>query len=176
MKNSSLGYFSTGVLAMCASALMLTSTGMAAEKDTLDAADVKFVKHEAANGMAVVKIATLGSSKAEHKDVKALAGMLVTDHTAVNAELKELAKTKGVELSAVIDPKHAEEFQKLEKADAKNFDKEFLAAVASGHTKCVKSFEAASKDAKDSDVKAFAAKVLPTLKAHLEKVKELQPK
>ena len=91
-------------------------------------------------------------------------------------ELKGLAATKGVELSAVIDPKHADTFQSLEKSSGAEFDKEFLAAVVSGHKKCVSNFETASTDAKDADVKAWAAKMLPGLKAHLEKAKDLQAK
>ncbi|MDP1587502.1 MAG: DUF4142 domain-containing protein, partial [Prosthecobacter sp.] len=80
MKNTSITRFSTTTLAFCA-ALIFASNGMSADKDTLDAADVKFVKKEAAAGMAVVKLAGLGAQKAVRADVKAFAEMLVTDHT-----------------------------------------------------------------------------------------------
>lgn len=175
MKNKPLKLLATTTLALFG-LLILTPSGKAAEKDTLDAADVKFVKHESAAGMAVVKIGELGVTKAERPEVKAFAEMIVTDHTKANEELKALAATKGVELSSVIDPKHAETLQTLEKSSGAEFDKEFLAAVVTGHKKCVSNFETAATDSKDADVKAWANKMLPGLKTHLEKAKDLQAK
>ncbi|MCX6838826.1 MAG: DUF4142 domain-containing protein [Verrucomicrobia bacterium] len=175
MKNTSIIRFPSTTLAFCV-ALIFASNGMSADKDTLNAADVKFVKNEAAAGMAVVKLAGLGAQKAVRTDVKAFAEMLVTDHTKANEELTKLAAAKGVDLSAVIDPKYAETFQKLEKTESADFDKEFLAEVTSGHKKCVSNFEEAAKDSKDSDLKMWAEKMVPALKTHLEQAKELASK
>lgn len=175
MKSKTTSLFSASTLALCA-AMLFTSNSSAAPKDTLDAADVKFVKTEAAAGAAELKIAELGVQKAERADVKAFAEMLVKDHTQANKELNALATEKGVEVSAVISPKHAEEFQKLEKATKADFDKEFLSEMVSAHKKCVSNFEEAAKDAKNSDLKAWAEKMLPTLKAHLAQAKELAAK
>jgi putative membrane protein len=161
MKNKSITRRSSTTLAFCA-ALIFASNGMSANKDTLDAGDVKFVKQEAAAGRALVKLAGLGAQKAVRADVKAFAEMIVTDHTKSNEEL-----------SAVIEPKHAETFQKLEKTESANFDKEFLDVAVNGHKKCVSNFEDAAKDSKDSDVKMWAEKTLPTLKAHLAQAQEL---
>lgn len=102
--------------------------------------------------------------------------MLVTDHTMANAELKKLASTKGVEVSAVIDSKNAAAFQKLEKFSGTEFDKEFLKNQVSDHKMCVSSFEKAATDSKDTEVQNFAVKLLPTLKAHLAKAEELSSK
>lgn len=175
MKTKSFNMFSTSALALCG-ILLLAANGKAAEKDTLDAADVKFVKHEAAAGMAVVKIGELGVKKADSAEVKAFAVALVADHTKANEELKALAATKGVELSAVIDPKQADAFQALEKFSGVEFDKHFVADIISGHKKCVSNFETASTDSKDVEVKAWANKMLPALKAHLEKAESLKAK
>lgn len=175
MKTHLITRFSTTTLALCA-ALIFASNGMSADKDTLNSADVKFVKHEAAAGMAEVKLAELGVKKAERADVKAYAEMLVTDHTKANEELAKLAATKGVELSDVLEPKHAETFQDLEKSNGADFDKKFLSEVTGSHKKCVKNFEEAAEDSKDADLKAWAAKMLPALKTHLEQAKELSSK
>jgi len=172
MKPSPIILLSSKTLALCGMFLLATHS-MAAEKDTLNATDVEFVKHEAAAGMAIVKIADLGVKKAVRPDVKAFASMIVNDHTTANAELTKLAATKGVELSAVIDPKHAETFQKLEQYSGPDFDKEFLDVAVSGHKKCVSSFEDAAKDSQDSEVKMWAVKMLPALKAHLAQAQEL---
>jgi putative membrane protein len=61
-------------------------------------------------------------------------------------------------------------------ASGAEFDKEYLAAVVSSHKTCVSAFEDISKESKDTDVKAFADKTLPALKAHHDKAKELHSK
>lgn len=172
MKSQSIIRLTSTTLALCGM-FMLASHSNGAPKDTLDAADVKFVKTESAAGLAELKIAELGVQKAERPDVKAFAETLVSDHTQANKQLAALASEKGVEVSAVIDPKHADAFQKLEKASKADFDKEFLADLISGHKKCVSNFEEAAKDAKNSDVKMWAEKMLPTIKEHLAKANEL---
>ncbi len=172
MKLSRLTFLATLSCAMIA----LCSTATASDKDTLPASDVKFVKHEAAAGMAVVKIADLGVKKAKNTDIKTFAEMLVTDHTGANAQLAALAKTKGVELSAVLDPGHAETIQKLEQRGGDDFDKAFLAEIVSGHKKCISNFEDTEKSTKDADLKKWVGTMIPVLKAHLEKAEALAPK
>ncbi|WP_395748885.1 DUF4142 domain-containing protein [Prosthecobacter sp.] len=142
----------------------------------LKASDEKFVKMAGADGMAEVKIATLGTQKAERTDVKDLATMLVADHTKANAELTSLAESKKVQLSAVITPKAAKAFEDLEKVSGKDFDKAFLKQLEKDHKACISNFEDAEKNAEDADVKSWATKTLPTLRAHLDKVKELAGK
>jgi putative membrane protein len=175
MKIPSTTLFSSSTLAMCA-ALLFAPHAMADSKDTLNAADVKFVKHESASGSAEVKIAELGVQKAERADVKAFAEALVTNRTQSNTEIQALAEKKGVEVSAVINPKRAEEFQDLEKASKADFDKEFLAAIVSDHKKLVSNFEESAKEAKDADVKMWSEKMLPSIKAHLAQATELAAK
>jgi len=172
MKAKSITLLSTTTLALCGM-LLTVPYAMAAEKDILNASDGSFIKHAAADDLAEVKLAELGVKKAGRPDVKAYAAMLVTDHTKANEKLSELAAAKGVELSGVIEPAQAETFQKLDKSSGTEFDSKFLAEVVSDHKMCVSNFEKASKEAKDAEVKAFANGMLPTLKAHLEKAREL---
>jgi putative membrane protein len=44
------------------------------------------------------------------------------------------------------------------------------------HEKDVAAFDATAKNGVDADVKAFAAKTLPTLRMHLEMIREIQGK
>lgn len=164
------------VLLVLAAGSLSTIAHADQHQSSLKAADETFVKKTGAEGVAEVKLATLGTQKAERTDVKELAQMLVTDHTRLNAELTALAKQKGVQLSAVIDPKAAETFQGLEKESGKDFDKAFLSHLEDAHKSCIAEFEDAVKDGVDGDVKAWASKTLPTLRAHLAKVKELEAK
>ncbi len=62
----------------------------------------------------------------------------------------------------------ADKQKKLDKlSKAKDFDKEFVNEVGlDDHKVDIALFEKTSKDADDAEVKAFAAKTLPTLRAH----------
>jgi putative membrane protein len=162
-------------LALCA-AVLVTPSLNAAPKDTLNAADVKFIKEEAAAGRSVVKLAELAVQKAANPDVKALAQTLVTDHTGANSELSALAIKKGVDISAVIDPDTAKTFQDLEKVSGSEFDKAFLNAAVKGHQTCVENFQSASKEAQDGDLKMWVNKMTPVLQGHLALAEKLQSK
>jgi putative membrane protein len=161
------------ILAACAFG---TLHSMAADKGSLNDADTKFIKTTADAGMSEVKIAELGTQKAERADVKELATMMVTDHTKANSELAELAKSKGVEISAMIPEKGASTFKNLENEKGASFDKAFLDKMESAHKKLIDSFEDAQKDVKDGELKAWIDKTLPTLRMHLDHVKEVKGK
>jgi putative membrane protein len=151
-------------------------TAVADDKSLLNAADTKFIKQTGESGMAEVKIATLGTQKAERADVKDFATMLVTDHTKLNEELAALALSKKVDISAVISADASDAFKNLEQETGKDFDKAFLSHMERSHKKSIDNFEAIEKDAADSELKAWVSKTLPSLRMHLEKVKELAAK
>lgn len=93
--------------------------------------------------------------------------MLVKDHSAANEELKALAGTKGAKLPETLPADKQKRLDRI--ANAKDFDKEFVKEVGiDDHKTDIALFEKTSKRADDADVKAFATKTLPTLKAHKE--------
>src|SRR6185503_13939707 len=55
---------------------------------------------------------------------------------------------------------------KLAKLSGADFDREYMDMMVKDHVKDVKEFEEASAKAKDADLKAWAAKTLPTLREH----------
>jgi putative membrane protein len=162
--------------AVLTAAFGLAVTGSASEQERLvNAADAKFIKSAAADGLTERKLAELAVLKASSAEVKELAQMLVTDHTAVNDSLKALAESKKVMLSAIIEPSGAAAFQRLEKFFGEGFDREFLNHMQLSHRKSVAAFERASEDAKDTELKVWIEKTLPTLRVHLDKVAKLLP-
>lgn len=154
----------------------LSIVGAADTKSGLTSADETFVKTAGDAGMAEVKIATLGTQKAERADVKDFATMLVNDHGKVNGELNQLAQSKNVELSAIVSADTANSFKDLEQESGAGFDKAFLSQMKSAHEKSISNFEDAEKNASDGEIKSWASKTLPALRAHLDKIKELQGK
>jgi len=135
-----------------------------------------FLTEAASGGMAEVELGKIASSKAQNADVKKFAEMMVTDHSKANDELKALAVTKKVTLPATPIAKHQAVIQKLQGLSGAEFDKAYVDNMLEDHEKDVAEFEKQSQSNPDADVKAFAAKTLPTLKKHLEAIKALHAK
>jgi|SRR5215204_5181987 len=132
------------------------------------APDAVFITKAAGAGMAEVELGRMGVEKASSDEVKKFAQRMVDDHSKANDELKTLAQSKNVTLPDAADP-HVKAMQdKLSKMPSASFDRAFMQAMVTDHRKAVNDFRLASKAAKDPEVKAWAAKTLPTLEDHLK--------
>lgn len=155
-------------------ALLVVACGAVFAQGTtsLDKKDRDFIEKAAAGGMAEVEIGNLAQQKAQSADAKSFGSTLATDHTAANNELKTLAQNKGVTLPTTLPKKEQKRVDKLEKS--KHFDKDLAKDGVKDHKHDIKDFEKEAKDGKDPDVKAFAAKTLPTLQKHLQQAEQLE--
>jgi putative membrane protein len=148
-----------------------------AEADTsktqVAAEDLQFMKDAARGGIAEVKMGELGQSNGESQPVKDFSQRLVTDHSKANEELKQLAMKKGVTLPDAMNEQQKTMIQHLSSLKGREFDAAFKQHAVEDHQKDVEKFKTASEKAKDADLKAFAAKTLPTLQQHLELAKQL---
>ena len=73
-------------------------------------ADKEFVSKAGMGGLAEVQMGNLALQKAASADVKAFGQRMVTDHSAANAELAQLATAKGVSLPAELSGEHKEAY------------------------------------------------------------------
>jgi putative membrane protein len=68
---------------------------------------------------------------------------------------------------------HQAQQDKLSQLSGAEFDRAYVAAMVEEHQKDVRDFSRQASSGADADVKAFAAKTLPTLKQHLQHVQDL---
>jgi putative membrane protein len=144
------------------------STVSTASKTPLNAKDSEFVMKAAAGGMMEVSAGNTAQTNAMNGRVKAFGAMMVSDHSKANSELMSLASAKGITLPAALpanEQKHVDEMSKLK---GKDFDNHYMSMMLNDHKKDVAEFEKEASSATDTDLKAWAAKTLPTLKAHLD--------
>jgi putative membrane protein len=132
------------------------------------AADKAFVLKAAKGGMAEVELGKLAAEKASSDDVKKFGQRMADDHAKAGEELKTLAQTKNITLSAQVDPKDKALQNRLSQLSGQAFDREYMQAMLADHRKDVAEFRTESTAGKDPDVKAWAAKTLPTLEEHLK--------
>jgi putative membrane protein len=96
-----------------------------------------------------------------------------TDHSKGNSELRAMLVGKQITVPGGPGP-HAATKAKLEKLQGATFDHAYMAAMVDDHVKTVAAFEMESKTTKDSDIKAFTEKMLPTLREHLKMAQDIQ--
>jgi putative membrane protein len=135
--------------------------------------DQKFMMDAAKGGMMEVQLGQTAQQKASSDGVKDFGKKMEQDHGAAGKELADLAKAKNVSLPADMGTEK-NSVDKLSNLSGAAFDKAYMKAMVRDHKKDVKEFEKISSIGIDSDVKAFAAKTLPTLKEHLRMAEELQ--
>jgi putative membrane protein len=163
-------------VAMAQSALPSTApSASGAHASHLAQGDASFLKQAAENGNAEVESSKLAVTKATNDKVRAFAQQMIDDHTKAGNELKALANAKGVEVSSEPSLMQQGKLKLLSTADGAKFDQEYANEMGvKAHEDTVKLFEKASREAKDPQVKAWAAKTLPTLKTHLEHARALK--
>ncbi|WP_437732333.1 DUF4142 domain-containing protein [Sorangium sp. So ce1335] len=147
-----------------------------AGKAALSKEDRKFVEEAALDGLLEVRLGQLAQQRAGSPDVKSFGQRMIDDHSAVNKKLAELAQRKGVLAPGELDQEHREEVDKLSKKTGAEFDRAYMSAMVDDHEDDIKAFEKASKEAKDADVKSFAAATLPKLREHLALARQVHGK
>jgi putative membrane protein len=140
------------------------------------ASDQHFVTKAAQGGLAEVELGQLAASKGSNDAVKQFGQKMVDDHGKANDELKSVAQQKNITLPTEPDAKAKSEKARLEKLSGAEFDKAYMAHMVKDHKKDVAEFQKESTSGKDSDVKQWAGKTLPTLQSHLQMAQDTAAK
>ena len=139
-----------------------------APKTKLSEKDRKFIQLAANAGVGEVADGKQAEQLGQSRVVKNIGARMAADHSKANNELKELAKTKGLAMD--MSGGKPRNFPK------DTFDHQYLYNLEEDHKADIKTFEKEATSGDDADVKAWAAKTLPTLKAHLSLVKDARKK
>jgi putative membrane protein len=158
------------ISAMCLMAVALMLACSSAKDST------KFAAKAAQGGMAEVEMGRLAVQRGTDSAVKEFGQRMVVDHTRANEELKAIAARKHIQLPSDLDSDQKSKLDKLSKLSGAEFDKEYMEAMVKDHEEDVEDFQTQAKDGNDPDIKAFAAKTLPTLQSHLQMARDTAKK
>ena len=142
-------------------AILILACGQAKDSAT-------FATKAAQGGMAEVEMGRLATQRAGDPSVREFGARMVADHSRADSELKSIASKKGMQLPADMNSEQKSELDKLSKMSGAEFDQEYMSSMVKDHEDDVKDFETQSQKGNDPDIKAFAAKTLPTLQQHLQ--------
>jgi len=135
--------------------------------------DSNFVMEAAKGGMMEVQAGQLAQQNAQSQRVKDFGGMMVTDHSKANDELKSLVSgriTIPDSLSST-DQKHMNSMKNMK---GKAFDKHYISMMVEDHQKDVAKFKKASANCNDAQLKTWATNTLPTLQKHLDSIQAIK--
>lgn len=137
----------------------------------------EFAVKAANGGMLEVEMGRLAQEKAMSKDVKDFGAMMVKDHSKANDELKALATLKNVTLPTTLGEDEQKHVNDLTKLSGKEFDKKYVSMMVDDHKEDIDLFKKTAEDDKtDAEIKAFAAKTLPTLQKHMDAINAIDKK
>lgn len=153
---------SLAVLAVCVAPLSFSQKAA-----TPSHSDISFMKDAAEGGLDEVKLGQLAQQKGASDKVKMFGQRMVTDHSKANNELQMLAQQKNITLPSDISSKQKSNYKTLSEKSGNDFDKAYITAMVKDHEEDVAAFQKEANNGTDADVKAFAAKTLPTLQEHL---------
>ncbi len=133
---------------------------------TKSGSDADFARKAAQGSLAEIKFGQLAQQKGTDSTVKDFAQRMVTDHTKASDELKSIAQNKNMTLPDQMDSKDQAEYDRLSNMSGEQFDRAYMNYMRRDHKKDVAEFRRESEKGTDPDLKAFAAKYLPTLQEH----------
>lgn len=151
------------------SAQDVNDTSAAVDQESSD-----FAVKAASGGMMEVQLGDAAQQQAAGSRVKEFGNMMVRDHSKANDELKTLAVSKNITLPDSVGDDHKQHIDDMKKKKGADFDKAYIDMMVDDHKEDVDMFEKAANNLKDADLKAFAARTLPTLRAHLDSAKAIQ--
>ena len=138
--------------------------------------DIEFANQATIGGLMEIQSAENALKRNLTAEEQTFVKQLIADHTKANDELATIAKTKSVTLPISLGADEQERLTKMSGIKDKDFNEEFLEHQITCHKKAIDLFEDEVNDGKDAELKAFAVKTLPHLKAHLETAKRLEAK
>ena len=133
-----------------------------------------FVTNAAISDMYEIEAGQIAQKKGQSADVKAFGKMMVSDHTAMSNEMKPLITAAGKTAPAGLDERRKGLIDNLNAASAAEFDNVYLSQQDAAHSEALTLMQGYADNGDDAGLKGAAAKAVPKIQAHLDRVKQLQ--
>jgi putative membrane protein len=140
----------------------------------LNATDTKILIAASQDGRTEIQLGELAAKSVPSPQVRDFGLMMVNDHQTTNAELEALCSQRGIILPTELDPDHQKLVDSLAKLTGSEFQAAYVNEMIAAQKTAVTTFENASKEASDPEVKAFIERNLPVLRHHLESAEALK--
>lgn len=155
-----------------------TGTGAVGTTGNLDA-DREFLEEQMAIGTAEIELGRLAQQRGSHADVKEFGAMMVRDHQTAGEALRPIvAQVNTTGRTAARTDAHddvRDKVEELSKLSGHDFDRKYIDEMIEDHEDLIGDLEGKAESASaHADVKAWAARTLPTVRQHLERAKAIK--
>jgi putative membrane protein len=101
---------------------------------------------------------------------------MVKDHTAANEKLQSVAAAESMKLPTTSSAMQMASKAKLEVLSGDTFDKSYIKGQITAHEQTAALFKKEITSGTDAQAQAFAKETLPTVQAHLKKIRAIADK
>jgi putative membrane protein len=154
-------------------AVSAESPNAAGAPQSTDSDDVEFLVEALHTGMAEVEMGRLAQQRGTPA-VKEFGKKLESDHARAAQEIKVLLGTRNVTTPAEPTVEADAHSAALAKLSGAEFDAAFLKLMVASHEEAIEKYGAQTHANPNKQLSEFAAKTLPTLRAHLATAQSLQ--
>ena len=148
-----------GISTMRRIAFLLAAAALAgapaALAGTLSDADNRFLADTAQGASHELAISRLAAGRATQPGVKSYAAMVVSDHQAMNAALRKLAKGKGETLPGGMSASQQADLVRLRALDGQDFDQAYVKDMVEVNRKDQADSQKEADSTEDAQVKGF---------------------
>jgi len=135
----------------------------------------RFLKETAATGRFESEASRLALGKSSNPAVRSFAATLINHHTAAGNELLHMLHVRGMAAPMLANDQR-KTLNRLARLQGAKFDREYMEEVGlKNQQDDVQSFERASHNTRDPQLKAWIDRTLPTLRYHLTLVERMVP-
>lgn len=135
--------------------------------------DMAFVQDMLQNDDAEVQMSQLAQTKSPSTDVKQFGQKMVQVHTALNEQLKPVAKQLGVSDSKGPSKKEKKQIAQLASLAGPDFDTAYITAMAKEQQKSLKAFKDEANNTQSPGLQQAAKTDEPVLTQHYEVLQKL---
>jgi putative membrane protein len=143
-----------------------------AQAPQLGEVDKAFVKAAASGGQAEIQLGKLGASRANREAVQEFARRLEKEHTEANTQLLKILNSQGIDVSRDMEP-YLSAAKHLESLQGEAFDRAFLEHIIKEHEEAIAHYSKEANEGQNPQLKSFASEMLPSLREHLRRAREL---
>lgn len=154
-----------------------TASGSAsggAAASSLSQEDRDMIEDLAEANLAEIETGQLALSKSQNPRVREYAQKMIDDHGMAQQELQQMAQAKGMTLPQKTDLAHRTVSGALRLLSGETFESQYINRVGlDDHQRTVELLQKTQNQARDTELKALAGRMLPVVQDHLDMARQI---
>jgi putative membrane protein len=136
--------------------------------------DATFLVETKSNSLLQVRLAELAKTSGYASAIVDLAKKNLADLEEMSEDLGDLARREKVAIPDMMDDHDQANYYEVSKADRQDFDKNFIMIMKQVNEDNIQRFLSMATNAKDADVRAFAARQLDLFRTHAQRMEQVE--